>query len=908
MKSIMFPRYIYKLHSKDILSDKVLQLPFVTARTNDQVISISDSQVVRWLDFYNHKDRAHEMECYERIKKIIKDTKKKDNTPENKKYIKTLYDELNTMQFIPELINVVMDKSSDIDRMDGFSVNGMKYYRFIGSPNQVKKCTVMYCREDIRDYLNGLVENGRRSDYKIVPAKYEAYKALTLSGSYPVTNTDRILVVNDLITHFTEDVIYLDNSESDEPVMQYKTAEIELDESDGYGLISPEMAQIWSDDMHLDYLMSGCCIRYAFTKGMVATFDFKEFARVHNKRIVTDVWGKEHDIFDIDLVLTTSMLKLWSAYDSIDEYIQKCHENMYTLSVTKVTPKELDEVRTLNYQYIQSYNLTNEEIKELYSLTVNEIKDIIHYDRKKTLLFLKGMKITEENAIGEDDWIKAIQICPEMMNDPYVINRVSSLIAKKIKDAEIGILKAHGNYAIIVGDPYALCQHIFKLDVDNDNYGLLKSGEIYHQFWSKKNTKEVVCFRSPMSCHNNIRKMAVVENEDMNYWYRYCPNLMLLNCHDSFCEAENGCDKDSDILYTSDNKILINKFVNTPAIMCVQHSAVKKEITEDELRCSNKLSFGNGIGAITNRITSMYDLLCLYAPESKEYAVLSYRIMSGQLYQQSEIDKTKGVVTKCMPKYWYSPIKPKGDAELSEEDIFNNTICADKKPYFMRYIYPDLDKKYKSFVKTAERQCKMLFRMGTKELFALPEHTEEQKEWIEWYKKLYPVNDNGSTMNRLCHMVEYEFKGFKSSVKAESPFDYTIMKSNTRYDPKIASEIVKLYVEYTKRKARLDIEKNEMRTSGDEYTDRFKEIGREFKEKAFEICPNSKILCEIILDLCYTSERTKAFAWDICGEQIIENLLVKNNFELSYITRDDTGDIEFNGYRFSERKCKIVSP
>ena len=131
------------------------------------------------------------------------------------------------------------------------------------------------------------------------------------------------------------------------------------------------------------------------------------------------------------------------------------------------------------------------------------------------------------------------------------------------------------------------------------------------------------------------------------------------------------------------------------------------------------------------------------------------------------------------------------------------------------------------------------------------------------------------------------------------------MKSNTRYDPKIASKIVKIYVEYSKRKADLDIEKNEFRISGDEFTDRFKEIANEFKEKAFEICSNSKMLCDIILDLCYTSERTKAFAWDICGDQIIENLLVKYNYELSYITRDEYGDIEFNGRRFSERKCKV---
>lgn len=632
MKSIMFPRYIYKLHSKDVLSGRLSDLSFDSARASDRIISISDSQVIRWLDDYNGKDRTSEMAVYTEKKKNIKRAKKEKNSADNREFIKSEYDAINKMQFISEFVNIVMDKPSDIDVMDGFEINGKKYYRFIGSPNQVKKCTVMYCSEDVYDYLHSLVENGRKPDYKIVPAKYEAYKALTLSGSYPVTNTDRILVVDDLVTHFTEDVIYLDNSESDEPVMTYKTAEIELDESDGYGLISPELAQTWSDDMHLDYLMSGCCVRNAFTKGMVATFDFKEFAEVHGKRYVTDVWGKQHDINDIDIVLTTSMLKLWSAYDSIDDYVQKCHENKYSFSVTKVTPKELDEVRTLNYQFIQSYELTDDQIKELISPTVNEIKDIIHFDRQKALLFLKGMKITEENASGDNDWIKAIQICPDVMNDPYVINRINSLIEKKITDAKIGVIKVKGNFGVIVGDPFALCQHILKVDVED--YGLLKAGEIYHKFWEDKGVEEVVCLRAPMSSMANIRKMKICNTADADYWYRYCPNLIMVNSHDTLREALDGADCDGDLVYSSNNKIMLENFRHIQTIMCVQRSANKVLVTEEGLRESNKKGFGSKVGAITNRVTSMYDLLPLFDSGSKEYQVLNYRILCGQLFQQ----------------------------------------------------------------------------------------------------------------------------------------------------------------------------------------------------------------------------------------------------------------------------------
>lgn len=542
MKQPLFPRYILKIHSSDIIKNGYcLNIDIDVARKNKEVISISDGQVIRWIDSINEVDRNHAKFKYSEGIKKIRSLKKSSG---NGLKIKELYEELDKLQYIPELINVIMDKPKDIDLFkDGFIINGRKYFRFIGSPNQVKKSTVMYT--SMYDTLNRLVENDRNPEYKIVPAKYEAYKALTLSGSYPVTNTDRILVVDDLITYFTEDIIMLDDSEDGEPTIEYKTAEIELDESDGYGLISPELAKKWSDDMELDYLMSGCCIRHSFTKGMVATFDFKEFAKIHNKRFIKDVWGKEHDINDIDIVLTTSMMKLWAAYDSIDDFIKKSNKNKYSFCVTKVTPKKLDEVRTLNYQFIQSYDLSDEQIKDLISPTINEIKDILHCDVDKTLLFLKGIKVNENNIdINNNDYVKALMIDNRLINDKYVIDRINVLISKKIQDAKIGILKAKGNYAIVVGDPYALCQNMFDLDVKNEEYGLLKAGEIYHKFWLDKNVDEVVCFRAPMSCHNNIRKMKISKSEDANYWYRYCSNLIMLNCHDSFCHALNGCDKD----------------------------------------------------------------------------------------------------------------------------------------------------------------------------------------------------------------------------------------------------------------------------------------------------------------------------------------------------------------------------
>lgn len=259
-----------------------------------------------------------------------------------------------------------------------------------------------------------------------------------------------------------------------------------------------------------------------------------------------------------------------------------------------------------------------------------------------------------------------------------------------------------------------------------------------------------------------------------------------------------------------------------------------------------------------------------------------------------------------MPKYWYTLIKPKDGEELSEEDEFNNSICVDKKPYFMKYIYPDLDSKYKTFKKNAERNCKATFGMSIESLMRLQELTDEQASWISWYYRMYPVSDNGSTMNRLCHIVEDEFDGFKTNVKAENNFNYSIMKSNTRYDPYDMKKLIELQTEYGVKAAEICKLKKNDNITNNEYVSSFEILIDTFKRKASELIPNSKMLCDMMLDLCYHSDKTKTFVWNVCGDQIIENLLNKNGRELKYITRDDDGDIEYDGLRFSERVLVIA--
>jgi hypothetical protein len=183
----------------------------------------------------------------------------------------------------------------------------------------------------------------------------------------------------------------------------------------------------------------------------------------------------------------------------------------------------------LNYQFIQSYDLSDDEIEELIAPTINEIKDVLHGDWRKTVLFLKGIGMNESNIDRlDDDFVKAIMIDNRMIDDPFIQNAVYQLIKNRIDEAKVGVLKVHGNYSIVSGDPYALCQSMFGLEVT----GLLKSGEIYNKYWRDYGSEKLACFRAPMTCHNNIRLVHPVHSHEADYWYQYMKTCTIFNAWD----------------------------------------------------------------------------------------------------------------------------------------------------------------------------------------------------------------------------------------------------------------------------------------------------------------------------------------------------------------------------------------
>ena len=649
-------QFVFKINSTLLAKNNWdLMLPLERARrVPGLVVSLADSQILTWINQINGTTN-YDNEA-KRIKKEIKFLKKQPNSLENKKNIADKYKELYNLQFKEDYVSLIIDKPSDYERANkGFKINGLSYKRLLCTTNGVKTSTVDYASEKsiivdgkkttMVQELRRRIDNGRNMNEPLVPAKLSAYEALCASNSIPVSWPKGIIIVKDCIIDFKSDVINItDKPGEKEPSVEFlENQDVSNNCSDGCSMMLPSLARKWNGELTGDYEheLGGCNLRCAWTKGMAFPFDYIRFAEEvmgasdenPERYFIEDVWGKKRDVRESELIITESQLKLTSSYKSWEDYYRNCIDNGYTLRVAKTAPYEVDNVRQLNYQFIQSLPMSDDDIDELIYPTISEIKDIVGMNVDKTIAYLCGSGFDSDSIEYADTIAKALMIEPKMISDPYIQSKLKKMIERRIRDAKIGVLDVHGNFQIISGDLYALCESMFGLKPE----GLLKAGQLYSKYWKDCGVKKVLCARAPMSNIHSLMSQNICYDDRVADWYQFMPTVVVVNGHDTMPAALNGFDQDGDLLFTTDNEPMLRNQANIPALFCPQKKATKVIVTEEDVVSANRAGFGSKIGSITNRITAMTSLMANYEPGSKEYETLRYRTQCGQKLQQEEI-------------------------------------------------------------------------------------------------------------------------------------------------------------------------------------------------------------------------------------------------------------------------------
>lgn len=571
-----FKVYAFTYERLALAKFKINTNPF-EAELRGEVVSLGDNECLRAIRRIRHRPFvAEDLQALLDEKMWIT---RRANSAENKRRIKEINNEMRDMLFVPEIITVTTPHKRNYTKIgrDGFFVNGVHYIRLMCSAAMARTNRALFCAEDIYEPLDEILRCGSKQ-IKIVPAKWNAYYSLMSSATH-IVSFPRVCVVKDYEIKLPKMVDWVTDNEIEDTI-SYEEKELPFNIWDGMGLISPEQSKKWSEELGYDGIAECFIVRAPFIKGLVATFDFHKFAReVAHNGIIKDIYGKEYHCDDIDMVLTESQFKLWGGYDSIESHQDNMKKYGLSWGVSRIGAPDGKKILKTNYQFLQVLNLKDDDIKELCSATVGWIDNLYNSSIEYKLLYLMG-KLSQKNCVEafnsiHDSAVKALLLEPRLMGDSYISDKIVGSIRKKINEALIGKIMVKGNFYFVVCDPYALCEYIFGLEPK----GLLKEFEHYAYLWSIQGEQEISALRSPMTWRAEVNKLSLRFTEEMQAWYKYIPNCVVLNMWGLDREIFSGSDFDGDILaLTSHNVFKKCRYGGAPVLY--EHKKAAKDTIE----------------------------------------------------------------------------------------------------------------------------------------------------------------------------------------------------------------------------------------------------------------------------------------------------------------------------------------
>lgn len=885
------------------------------ARKHNELIELGDNQILkvirrvlkREVDFNDIDNLIEEREA---IKKL-------PSNQENKNNIDKIQTKIDKYTFIPEYVAVKIDKDSHYDAIDskGFWVNGKKYVRISCSASQARVDTVIFTDEKTYKKIFKILCNGIDFKQEIVPSKFNAYFGLYSTSTYEVTEP-RVCVIKDYETKIYRPIEWITERPEGDTVERRDDIAVGCNYWDGMGIISPKMAKQWAKDLEVSYLPSNFIIRSSWVKGMVCTFDFHKFAREKaSTNKITDIYGVEYDINEIDIILTESQFKLNKFYKSWQHWLENTHKNKLDWGVSRVSPQMDSEYMLTNYQFIQTLNLDKNEIEELAKPTIDWLKNILNNKDMYAALFMSGgfrnkKSVKKMLEYTENPYTQAILYNPEMIKDGYIQKKIYDSIQKKIKKAMIGKILVRGNFQMMIADPYGLCEHAFGMEIK----GLLKEGEHYSYFWNKRDIKTVDAMRSPLTHYSEHNLLNLQNNTEIEEWYKYIKTGIIFNTFGLDCVLHADSDFDGDIVATTDNPYFIKGVRNEFApITYEKKTADKAKVEKEILFMADKNAFHSTIGTITNYSTSMYAMLPMFRKDSKEYIELDRRLKILRKEQGSAIDHAKGILTNPFPKHWitYNKIteedKRPENKEHREIKEFNNKIVADRKPYFMYHLYSNSRKAYNKFRNETNTYSRVNFGLTIDELLSKDNKNKEELDYCNYYSKMNPLNESDCVMNILCRYIErLNSEELKNTNKGNEEYLLGLMiNKEFKIKNSIMKRIDELYLQFTKDKRKSITDNESLDDKGNPTI--YNNITDYYYKLALKICSNDEELANYAIELDYNkyNKQNKDFTWKVCKNGVLKNIKNNNGNKVVVPILNVDGEINYLGNKYTKKEFEI---
>lgn len=220
-----------------------------------------------------------------------------------------------------------------------------------------------------------------------------------------------------------------------------------------------------------------------------------------------------------------------------------------------------------------------------------------------------------------------------------------------------------------------------------------------------------------------------------------------------------------------------------------------------------------------------------------------------------------------------------------------------KRPYFMRYLYTDYNKKYQKHIENFNVYCISKYGYDINELKNCKYQTEETIKSLKDFELLSPLIDNNSTMNLLCHYMENQIQEIKAYRKNKFAY-YELMMSDIDNEKikEYIEQIIPYYNRFLQIRAKDVIEQDEIN-----YDIYGMDISSLKLSMIKNISSNENELCNICILLVYSIHPNykKDFAWDLFGDIIIKNIINNTDGIAHMPIKDKKGKTEYLYSKYS---------
>ena len=314
------------------------------------------------------------------------------------------------------------------------------------------------------------------------------------------------------------------------------------------------------------------------------------------------------------------------------------------------------------------------------------------------------------------------------------------------------------------------------------------------------------------------------------------------------------------------------------------------------------------IGSVINIFSQLYTVRGQFSKDSKEYEILTKRLLCGQCISQATIDAKKSGVFFKVPKHWYELDACK---ELDDRE-FQESICATQKPCFFIHNYVDLKSDYIEWENKVNIRTSAHWNMSASDFLKMnvEDMSEEQVKFYNFIKKSCPINmDDKSTMKTFTDVVDEELKRISKMGKVKKSEDtkHLLKYDDVQVEQEIVKQVQGLFIKYSSdNRSQIQEVRNTMIVEEDEQykvneiiKENQQKLAEEFKQDILEVCGDIKVAVNALVEVVYDSKKSSALLWNTFSKEIIDNLLQRRNYMVQAVVQDENGSISYKGKKYS---------